>query len=244
MSTKKTIIVTGASRGLGLSVARRLIESGNEVIAISRQNSEALASLIAAYPNLIRFIEFDLLNPEEITPDWFHQIATHDKPIHGLVNNAAMAYDDLVTNMQLAKLDAQFRVNVISPMLLTKFAIRSMLLHKTSGSIVHVSSISAHTGYKGLAMYAATKGALEAFSKNTAREWGPRQIRSNCVVPGFMETEMSSGLDAETKKRIYKRTSLKQPTSLESVTETILFMLSDGSQSITGQNIVVDSGTI
>ena len=93
-------------------------------------------------------------------------------------------------------------------------------------------------------MYAATKGAIEAFSKNTAREWGARKIRSNCVVPGFMDTDMSGNLDNETKARIYKRTSLNQPTSLDSVAETILFLLSDRSQSMTGQNVIVDSGTI
>ena len=92
-------------------------------------------------------------------------------PIHGFVNNAAFAYDDL-TNMQLKKLKNMFEVNVFSPMLLTKYILRDMLLNKIEGSIVHVSSISAHTGYKGLSMYASTKGALESFSKNISREWG------------------------------------------------------------------------
>jgi 3-oxoacyl-[acyl-carrier protein] reductase len=93
-------------------------------------------------------------------------------------------------------------------------------------------------------MYASTKGALEAFSKNTAREWGRKGIRSNCIVAGFMETEMSGTLTDEQKDRIYKRTSLKQPTDTQSVANTIEFLLSDGSKSITGQNINVDSGTI
>jgi 3-oxoacyl-[acyl-carrier protein] reductase len=119
-----------------------------------------------------------------------------------------------------------------------------MLLHHTRGSIVHLSSISVHTGYKGLAMYASTKGALEAFSKNTAREWGELGIRSNCLVAGFMETEMSSTLDEEQKNRIYKRTSLKKAVDVQSVAETIAFLLSKNANSITGQNIHVDSGTI
>jgi 3-oxoacyl-[acyl-carrier protein] reductase len=119
-----------------------------------------------------------------------------------------------------------------------------MLLYHTEGSIVHVSSISVHTGYKGLAMYASTKGALEAFSKNTAREWGERGIRSNVVVPGFMETNMSSTLNNEQKERIYKRTSLKGPTNIHSVAQTIAFLLNKESISITGQNIHIDNGTI
>lgn len=244
MSSQKNIIVTGASRGLGLNVAQRLVKSGNKVYAISRKSSSELNSLLNNYPDLIRFSNLDFSNPETITTSWLQNILSGDQPIHGLVNNAAMAYDDLVSNMQLDNLESQFRVNVFSPMLLTKHAIRRMILHKTAGSIVHVSSISTQTGYKGLSMYAATKGAIEAFSKNTAREWGARKIRSNCVVPGFMETDMSGNLDNETKARIYKRTSLNQPTSLDSVAETILFLLSDRSQSMTGQNVIVDAGTV
>ncbi|THC82881.1 SDR family oxidoreductase, partial [Bacteroides fragilis] len=92
------------------------------------------------------------------------------------------------------------------------------------GSIIHISSISVHTGYKGLSMYASSKGALEAFSKDTAREWGQLGIRSNVVVPGFMETAMSSSLTEEQKDRIYKRTSLKQATDVRSVAETVAFL--------------------
>lgn len=137
-----------------------------------------------------------------------------------------------------------YRVNVFTPMMITKYTLRNMLLHHTKGSIVHISSISAHTGYKGLAMYASSKGALEAFSKDTAREWGGLGIRSNVVVPGFMETAMSSTLTQEQKDRIYKRTSLKAATNTLSVAETVAFLLSDKACSITGQNIHVDNGTI
>ena len=93
-------------------------------------------------------------------------------------------------------------------------------------------------------MYASTKGALEAFSKNTSREWGELGIRSNALVAGFMETEMSSTLSKDQKSRIFKRNSLKLPTTTKSVAETVLFLLSDASESVTGQNIHVDSGTI
>jgi 3-oxoacyl-[acyl-carrier protein] reductase len=160
------------------------------------------------------------------------------------VNNAAIAYDDIITNANYETLSNMFQVNVFTPMLITKYVIRNMLLHNNIGSIVHLSSISVHTGYKGLSMYAASKGALEAFSKNTAREWGSRKIRSNCIVAGFMDTDMSSGLTEDQKKRIYQRTSLKEGTSIDSVAETVLFLLSDKSKSITGQNIFVDNGTI
>jgi 3-oxoacyl-[acyl-carrier protein] reductase len=155
-----------------------------------------------------------------------------------------MAYDDIVTNLNLDSLEKMYMVNVFTPMMLTKFVIRQMLLHHIKGGIVHISSISVHTGYKGLSMYASTKGALEAFSKNTAREWGEIGVRSNCLVAGFMETEMSSSLSDNQKNRIYKRTSMKQPVDVNSVAKTILFLLSDDAKSITGQNIHVDNGTI
>ena len=133
---------------------------------------------------------------------------------------------------------------IVTPMMMTKNVIRNMILHKVKGSIVHISSISVHTGYKGLAMYASSKGALEAFSKDTAREWGSLGIRSNVVVPGFMATAMSSTLTEEQRGKIYARTSLKAATSIRSVAETVAFLVSEKAESITGQNIHVDNGTI
>jgi 3-oxoacyl-[acyl-carrier protein] reductase len=93
-------------------------------------------------------------------------------------------------------------------------------------------------------MYAATKGAIEAFSKTVAREFGTKKIRSNCVAPGFMETDMSRSLTEEDKKRIYQRNSLKEETKIESVAKAVLFLLDEESYSITGQVIHVDNGTI
>ena len=244
MPLVRNVLVTGASRGLGLAIVRSLLAEGVSVIGLSRKTSAELESLVDNHANQFRFVPLDLNDPEQLSAERFQDEICQQQPLHGLVNNAAFAYDDLITNLKLEPLETLFRVNVTSPMLLTKLAIRNMLLHKIAGSIVQVSSISAHTGYKGLAMYAATKGAMESFSKNTAREWGTKKIRSNCVVPGFMETEMSAGLDEQQKDRIYKRTALKEPTSLESVANTVAFLLSEKASSITGQNLVVDSGTI
>ena len=152
-----------------------------------------------------------------------------------------MAYDDIITNANVDRIERMFKINVYSPMMLTKYIIRDMLLHNNKGSIVNISSVSAHTGYKGLSMYAATKGAIEAFSKNVAREWGSKGIRSNSVAPGFMETNISSSLTDDQRNKIYQRTSLKKATSIESVAEMVLFLLSDESESITGTVINVDN---
>lgn len=239
----KNILVTGVSRGLGLEIAKVLLARKWIVYGVSRTKSAEVQTLCEAYPERFFLLSFDLSRTDEVKAGIFDDFVGK-VPLHGVVNNAAIAYDDIISNLQLTPLRQMFEVNVFTPMVVTKYAIRNMLLHGTGGSIVHVSSISVHTGYKGLAMYASTKGALEAFSKNTAREWGERGIRSNALVAGFMETAMSDSLDGATRSRIYSRTALKRPTSLASVAETITFLLSDEAGSITGQSMHVDSGTI
>jgi len=221
-----------------------LLQQGHTVYGIARSFSEEFQKLQGEYQDRLYFKSVDLSDSDNVRQSIFKDFVSNKVRLHGFVNNAAIAYDDIVTNLNLTKLQAMYAVNVFTPMMITKYAIRNMLLHHTQGCIVHISSISAHTGYKGLAMYASSKGALEAFSKDTAREWGELGIRSNIVVPGFMETSMSSTLTEEQKDRIYKRTSLKKATSINSVAETVAFILSDKAQSITGQNIHVDSGTI
>jgi 3-oxoacyl-[acyl-carrier protein] reductase len=239
----KNILITGVSRGLGLEICNVLLNLGYTVYGISRSVTPEIGVLLNSYPKTFKYTTFDLSDTDNLAKN-IKLLIPNDISIHGYVNNAAAAYDDIITNIKLTELKNMFELNVYSPMILTKYAIRNMLLHKTGGSIVHISSISVHTGYKGLSMYAATKGALEAFSKNTSREWGVKGIRSNCVVSGFMETEMSSTLDGDLKEKIKNRTSLKSLTDLTSVANTVEFLISDKSSSITGQLLHVDSGTI
>jgi 3-oxoacyl-[acyl-carrier protein] reductase len=241
----KNYLVTGASKGLGLEITKSILSSeGSCIYGLNRSISEEYENLMSQFPDRVFFKSFDLLNISGVKNEIFKEYIGRKTPIHGFVNNAALAYDDIVTNLQLQPLEDMYRVNVFSPMMITKNVIRNMLLHKIAGSIVHISSISVHTGYKGLAMYASTKGALEAFSKNTAREWGSLGIRSNALVAGFMETNMSATLDPDQKSRIYKRTSLKKATTKSSVAGMVNFLLSEKAESVTGQNIHVDSGTI
>lgn len=244
MLKDKNIIVTGVSRGVGLELTELLLSRGANVYGISRGSSKDLVSLKEKYPDRLNVISFNLQKVEGIREEIFKAWIGFNVPIHGFVNNAANAYDDIITNLSLSRLQVMFEINVFSPMNIVKYVIRNMLLHRVRGSIIHISSISAHTGYKGLAMYASSKAALEGFSKNTAREWGERGVRSNCLVAGFMETSMSSTLTIEQKSRIFNRTSLKQPTSIRSVSEMVCFLLSDAAESVTGQNIHVDAGTI
>lgn len=238
------IIVTGCSRGVGLEICRVLLEQGHIVYGIARSCPEEFKILQAEYEGKLFYKSVDLSDCENVRQNIFKDFCSNKVQIDGYVNNAALAYDDIVTNLNLDRLKAMYNVNVFTPMMMTKNVIRNMILYHTKGAIVHISSISVHTGYKGLAMYASSKGALEAFSKDTAREWGQMGIRSNVVVPGFMATAMSASLTDEQRTKIYARTSLKAATSVRSVAETVAFLLSDKAESITGQNIHVDNGTI
>ncbi|CAM5191544.1 3-oxoacyl-[acyl-carrier-protein] reductase OS=Ureibacillus acetophenoni OX=614649 GN=SAMN05877842_101438 PE=3 SV=1 [Ureibacillus acetophenoni] len=238
------IIVTGDSRGVGKEIVKQLLdETEFGVIGISRTSEESAKEFKEKYPTRFVPISYDLTDVEGIKALYMEKIRKIG-PIYGLVNNSAMAYDDIISNLQLDQLQSMFQVNVFATMHLSKYAIRDMLLHKTKGSIVNISSVSAHTGYKGLSMYAASKAAIEAFSKTLAREWGSKGIRSNCVVPGFMETAISANLTEDQKERIYQRTSLKKETDISSVASTVLFLLSDKAKSITGAVVHVDNGTI
>lgn len=238
------ILVTGCSRGVGLEICKILLSQGNTVFGIARSHSEEFKTLESDFPHNLFFKSIDLSDSKEVRKSVFQEFINKDVVLDGLVNNAAIAYDDIVTNINIDSLKAMFNVNVFTPMIITKYAIRNMLLNKTKGAIIHISSISVHTGYKGLAMYASSKGAMEAFSKNIAREWGPLGIRSNVVVPGFMTTAMSASLTKEQRDKIYARTSLKSATDIESVAQTVAFLLSEKACSITGQIINVDNGTI
>lgn len=238
----KTVLITGVSKGLGIELCTKFLDNNWKVFGISRTKTEEIIRLQKSYEDRFSWKSYDLADTDNLK-QFFNELIDKEA-LNAYVNNAAVAYDDIITNLQLDPLIHMYKVNVFSPIMLTKFVLRNMLLHNVMGSIVHLSSISVHTGYKGLAMYASTKGALEAFSKNTAREWGERKIRSNCLVAGFMETEMSSSLTPDQKNRIYQRTSLKIPTEKSSVASMVYFLCTQEASSITGQNIFVDSGTI
>ena len=243
----KTILLTGDSRGVGNSIAKELLSNGYRVIGLSRTQTNEIDALINQYgEESYVHINYDLLDVDGIKELYKKKLRplTKETGIFGFVNNAAMAYDDIITNLNYESLDKMYKVNVFSPMMMTKYVLRDMLLNKNKGNIIHISSVSAHTGYKGLAMYASTKGAMEAFSKNTAREWGGLGIRSNIVCPGFMDTEMSATLSDDQKNRIFNRNSMKKPVEVRAVSTSVLFLIGSSGKGITGQVIHVDNGTI
>jgi 3-oxoacyl-[acyl-carrier protein] reductase len=179
----KVVLVTGVSKGLGLELLKSLLKDNNIVYGISRSYNNELKTLKEMYGSNFIHLEYDLSSNKTIKK-LSEYIRENKIKFDSFINNAAMAYDDIITNANFDKLDLMFKTNVLNPIMITKLILRNFILNKTKGNIIHISSISVHTGYKGLSMYASTKGALEAFSKNTSREWGEVGIRSNCVVAG------------------------------------------------------------
>lgn len=244
MITNKHILITGVSRGLGFAIAEECLVKGNFVYGISRSISDGIEALKAKYATQFKHFEVDLAQPDLIYEHVFTYFKTNKIGLDALINNAATAYDELVTHAEIEPLLEMININQVAPVMLTKYSIKNMLLYTTKGTIINISSVCAHTGYKGLSMYAGTKGFLESYSKSIAREWGKMGITSNCIAAGFMETDMSSNIDQDTKTKIYNRTSLRKSTDIDSVVSTAIFLMSEGAKSITGQTMHVDSGTI
>jgi 3-oxoacyl-[acyl-carrier protein] reductase len=232
----KTVIVTGASGGLGVETVRELLITGYKVIGVSRRprNFEVVNE------NNYIHLTCDLSRIENLVP-LVGEIKKHTKVIYGLVNNAAIGKDGILPTIHNSDIEYQIALNLTSPIILTKYISREMLQHR-QGRIVNISSIVANSGYRGLSVYAATKGGLEGFSRSLSRELGSYEINVNCVAPGFMETEMTASLSNENLDRIRNRSALKRfPTVIE-VTSAVKYLLSPEGSGITGTVITIDAG--
>lgn len=235
------VLVTGASRGLGLAIAKQLVDTGYFVIAASRQITPALQALVAEHPKNIVFRELDLAQTASCH-GFINSINEEFGSLYGLVNNAAIAYDGVLATMHETQIESSIGVNVTGTIVLTKYACRTMLRNRR-GRIVNVSSIIASTGFNGLSVYAATKAALNGFTKSLARELGRARITVNSVAPGYMATDMSSGLGEEQLEQISRRSALRRLTTVEEVAATVAFLMSEQAQAITGTIVTVDSGS-
>ena len=239
----KNVLVTGATRGLGLAIAERLAAEGYHVIGTGRQPTPAIHALAMSDfgGGRVSFASLELKDTDGIHDFVRDVTATHGQ-LYGLVNNAAVGHSGVLATMHDSEIDELIRVNLLSSIQLTKHASRSMLLGK-QGRIISISSIIASTGFKGLSVYAATKAALIGFSKSLARELGSAGVTVNTVSPGYMETEMSAGLAPGDLTKIERRSALGQLASVDDVAATVSFLLSDDAASITGTDLTVDAGS-
>jgi 3-oxoacyl-[acyl-carrier protein] reductase len=237
----RNILLTGAGRGLGLAIARRLIGDGYRVIGIGRTLTEEYQALIdQADDSQVSFRSYDLNDLTGI-PKLISGITNDYGPLYGLVNNAAVGSDGVLATMHASDISQVLRVNLEAPILLAKFACRLMLARR-EGRIVNVSSIIATTGFNGLSVYGASKAGLNGFTRSLARELGRVNITVNCVAPGFMATEMTAGLKGEKLESIRRRAplGLAEPSDAAGA---VAYLLSDDAKRVTGTTIVVDGGS-
>lgn len=230
----KTVVVSGAARGLGLAISQRLCADGFRVIGLGRRPSEAFAALEQA-----QFIPVDLSDLSGIST-LARDIIKSDGPIYGLVNNAGVGTDGVLATMHATDIDRVLTVNLTAAITLTKYISRSMLAHR-EGRIVNISSIIASTGYHGLSVYAASKAGLEGFTRSLSREVGKLGICVNCVAPGYMETEMTAGLAGEKLESVRRRAPLGLPQVADAA-GAVAYLLSPDGARVTGTILTVDGG--
>ena len=241
MELRKNIIVTGASRGLGLAVVERLLLEDCHIIGVARSEGSKLPELISNHPGKIAFESIDLEKTDNIH-EFCLRIARDYGRIYGLVNNAAVGLDGVLATMHESDIERIIRLNLTAPILLCKYFGRGMMTNRC-GSIVNVSSIIATTGFSGLSVYGATKAGIMGFTKSLSRELGKVGVRVNSVSPGYMETEMTAGLAPDALHSIRKRSPFKRFAGLEEVANVVAFLLSHDSSAVHGEDIKVDVGS-
>ena len=240
----RNVLVTGASRGLGLGIARKLTGAGYNVIALARQKNKQVTEVIAeaerGKSGSLHFVAFDLGRIDDI-PELVRKLRKDFGPLFGLVNNAALGLDGALAMMHNSQIQQLVRVNTLSPIILTKYVVRSMM-SEGAGRIVNVASVIGFTGYSGLSVYAATKASMIGFTRSVAREVGRLGINVNAVAPGFIDTDMTHGLVGEQRQQVVRRSALRRLADVEDVANAVEFLLGDKARSITGTVLTVDAG--
>ena len=236
---RRLVVVTGGTRGIGLAVSQALVAAGYRVIVIARKLSPELETVMQAQPEAWSFTQWDL---SEI--DTLGQLARVVRDIgqmYGLVNNAGIGTPGILSSMPDSHIEQIVRMNVLSPLTLTKYLVRPMMAAR-AGRIVNMSSIVASTGYSGLAVYSASKASLIGFTRSLAREVGSLGITVNAVAPGFIDTEMTHDLGESQRRQIARRSALQRMPTVQEVAAAVEFLMSEKAASITGTVVTVDAG--
>jgi 3-oxoacyl-[acyl-carrier protein] reductase len=237
----RNVVVTGGTRGLGLAIAQRLAADGFRAIAVARHENDAFAAAAKLAAGSMRFRACDLSDVAGI-PRLVASLTEEFGPWYGLVNNAGLGTSGILATLADPAIERLLQLNIAAPIMLTKYAVRAMMVAGGGGRIVNLSSIVAATGYSGLSVYAATKAALAGFTRSLAREVGPLGITVNCVAPGFVDTDMTQGMKPGQRDQIARRSALKRLPEAADVAGAVAYLLSDGARNITGTTVTVDAG--
>ena len=241
----KTVIVTGASRGIGKRIALTLAKNGANIAFTYSKSIEAADNLQNEISNLgvkCKSYQSNAAKFEE-SKSLIENILNDFNSFDVLINNAGITKDNLLMRMSEEDFDKVIEVNLKSVFNMVK-ACQSVFLKQKSGSIINISSIVGLKGNAGQSNYAASKAGIVGFSKSIALELGSRNIRSNVVAPGFIETEMTSELNEDVLNKWIEGIPLKRGGKPEDVANLCLFLSSDLSSFITGQVINVDGGML
>ena len=233
----KIVLVTGASRGIGLEVAKLFSKEGYKVIGTSRGDFN-LGDLIG--DSSAMSVQLDLMSKESIN-DLFEVLKSKDILPSVLINNAGITKDQLFLRMKDKDWDEVIETNLNGLFRVTKAFIKPMVKNKF-GRVINISSVAGLMGNPGQVNYSSSKSAMIGFSRSLAKELGSRNITSNVVAPGFIETDMTTFLSDDEKIEVSKNIPMKRFGTVEDVAKCILFLASDKANYITGQIISVDGG--
>jgi 3-oxoacyl-[acyl-carrier protein] reductase len=238
----KHVIITGGSRGLGLSMVKSALRNGYAVTTCSRTKSPAIETL-EMQERHFRWFECHV-GCADSTHDFFERAMTwnNDTPLWGLINNAGIAKEGILATFPNVESDDVINVNLQGALYMARETLRRMYRSRDGGRIINISSIIGSRGYTGLAAYSASKAGLDGLTRALARENGRRNITVNSVAPGYLETELSSTLSDNKKQQIINRTPLKRLGTAEDISPLVMFLLSSEAGFITGQTITVDGG--
>ena len=233
----KIVLVTGASRGIGLEAAKHFSKEGYKVIGTSRGDFN-LGELIGDDSAIS--VQLDLMSKESIK-NLFADLKSQDLLPSVLVNNAGITKDQLFLRMKDEDWDDVIETNLNGLFRVTKAFIKPMVKNKF-GRVINISSVAGLMGNSGQVNYSSSKSAMVGFSRSLAKELGSRNITSNVVAPGFIETDMTTFLNNDEKVEVSKKIPMKRFGTVKDVAKCIVFLASDEANYITGQTISVDGG--
>ena len=236
------VLVTGGSRGIGRGIVEELARRGAQVAFTFTSKPDLAEQVLKSLPGTgHKMLQMDVAAEQSVEAG-LNQVLEHfGGELHGLVNNAGITKDQLMLRMKTEDFDQVLATNLRGAFLTTKGSLKTMMKAR-KGSIVHLSSVIGTTGNAGQANYAASKGGLEAFSKSVALELASRNVRSNCVAPGFIATEMTDILTEDQKQKILEKVPLQKIGDTLDVANAVCYLLSDEAKYITGQTIHVNGG--